>query len=500
MTYEPPFGTLAPVPAPTVAARPSVGDRLRALRKEAGLTTQQLATVVGRSRSYISQVESGRIPASASVLRRCEDHFALDQGTLSGIGPGVPAQMQPVSSVLASARHLTPPATPATPSPARRPSARDVRLETRDLVDAEIAAMLAVPPAAQGDKIVLAALRGDGGSFGRHLPNWLATALAGALGAGWTVEHLIRLDLADAYAAEDVGQMFGLLTLGGRYEPMTVTHDVPCAFDVLAVPGVGVLLFGEDRAYRHNEAGDRLEDILFSHARAIRRTARHLFTRYLHGDPVENNARYLRMSGVERTSGDCSVVTSRLSTYSRPHEFWEQEELRRTRFPGWLEGKVAALEAFNVDVRQHRYREICRRSSLERFVAEGLFEDVSAKAQPASVRERLAVMRRIRDLLTDPSGMYDLRFDETDDTEKATDNSWWVKHTPSGPIAFLYATGRKFDGEPCSMHIEVSEPSLVAHFERKFDAYWTSVADPDDGLATRRWVDEVVERLTIDAG
>jgi DNA-binding NtrC family response regulator len=55
----------------------SIGARLRQLRREQGLTTQQLANRVGVTQSQISQVETGRSAASVVTLYKIAQAFEV---------------------------------------------------------------------------------------------------------------------------------------------------------------------------------------------------------------------------------------------------------------------------------------------------------------------------------------------------------------------------------------------------------------------------------------
>jgi DNA-binding NtrC family response regulator len=55
----------------------SIGARLRQLRREQGLTTQQLANRVGVTQSQISQVETGRSAASVVTLYKIAQAFEM---------------------------------------------------------------------------------------------------------------------------------------------------------------------------------------------------------------------------------------------------------------------------------------------------------------------------------------------------------------------------------------------------------------------------------------
>lgn len=67
----------------------SIGDRIRALRKEAGLTQQQMADIVGTTKQYVSQLESGRNQTPNGVyLEGWSRRFGVNTRWLStGEGP-----------------------------------------------------------------------------------------------------------------------------------------------------------------------------------------------------------------------------------------------------------------------------------------------------------------------------------------------------------------------------------------------------------------------------
>lgn len=425
------------------------------------------------SRSYVSQVELGRIQPAQDYLDACEAHYGLPVGALSTTVPTTDTIRVPAAAtVLESARHLEPVEPRVEP---RNVRLRDVpdKLCSAEEVQAAMESMLAAaPPSGAHEKVVLSTLCRSTGSFGRHLPPWLASAISRALTNGWEVEHLLHLDLGRTDAADDIRQMINLLACAGRYEPFTVSPGIECAFDVLAVPGVGVLLFAEGRGYRHEESGDRYEDFLFSHARAIRRRSSHLFTRYRNSESVESVARYLRVAALEQEPGDCFVVTDRLSAYARPLAYWESDERRRWRYPGWLDDKRSVLEAFGSDRLFHQYREIASKASLENFLNHGLFLGVSPRNTPALPRERAAVLSHLIGLLSDPAAKYDLRLEEPSSRLALTRDSWIYKDTPEGAFVFVHAAD-----EHGSMHIEITEPTLTEHFRRQFDLAWNALND-----------------------
>ncbi len=65
-----------PDPMPTegeTAARADVGERLRRVRIEAGLTQEQLAVQVGRRKNWLSDIERGRRGIDVHTLQRVAD-------------------------------------------------------------------------------------------------------------------------------------------------------------------------------------------------------------------------------------------------------------------------------------------------------------------------------------------------------------------------------------------------------------------------------------------
>ena len=70
----------------------ALGDRLRQLRREQGLTLRELAERIGRSESYLSRVEHNRIDLTLSTLKEIADQLGrpivhlLDNGLLSSDG------------------------------------------------------------------------------------------------------------------------------------------------------------------------------------------------------------------------------------------------------------------------------------------------------------------------------------------------------------------------------------------------------------------------------
>lgn len=53
-----------------------IGDRIKNLRKERGLTQQQLAEVLGVERSSVGKYETGSLP-SAEVMLRMAEYFSV---------------------------------------------------------------------------------------------------------------------------------------------------------------------------------------------------------------------------------------------------------------------------------------------------------------------------------------------------------------------------------------------------------------------------------------
>ncbi len=71
----------APTPSP-------LGDRVRARRRELGLTLETLASRVGCAKSYLSSIETGRrrAPPSERLLQRLEAALVVESGALVRVG------------------------------------------------------------------------------------------------------------------------------------------------------------------------------------------------------------------------------------------------------------------------------------------------------------------------------------------------------------------------------------------------------------------------------
>jgi transcriptional regulator with XRE-family HTH domain len=59
----------------------TIGDRLQALRRDAGLTLEQLATETGFSTGYLSQIETGAAVPSLTALQVIAAEFGVDLAT-----------------------------------------------------------------------------------------------------------------------------------------------------------------------------------------------------------------------------------------------------------------------------------------------------------------------------------------------------------------------------------------------------------------------------------
>jgi len=57
--------------------RVRLGNRVRSLRKERGLTQVELAEMLGVDRSYLSEIETGKKDPSLRVLKTIADGFRL---------------------------------------------------------------------------------------------------------------------------------------------------------------------------------------------------------------------------------------------------------------------------------------------------------------------------------------------------------------------------------------------------------------------------------------
>lgn len=83
-----PDGTL-----PETADGVLIGARIRARRRELGLTLQAVGERIGVSKSYLGQVETARLTASLNLLERISDVLHVPIRTLIGDSGNAPAEL-----------------------------------------------------------------------------------------------------------------------------------------------------------------------------------------------------------------------------------------------------------------------------------------------------------------------------------------------------------------------------------------------------------------------
>lgn len=71
--------TRNPLPAREVLERARIGATIRTLRKTRGLSTDSLATSLGISRPYLSNIEAGRKPLTHQLLVQLADLLEVDR-------------------------------------------------------------------------------------------------------------------------------------------------------------------------------------------------------------------------------------------------------------------------------------------------------------------------------------------------------------------------------------------------------------------------------------
>lgn len=60
----------------------TIGQRIKKIRKEKGLTLKELALIIEMSPSNLSEIESGKYLPSAPALIRISEYFSVDPGWL----------------------------------------------------------------------------------------------------------------------------------------------------------------------------------------------------------------------------------------------------------------------------------------------------------------------------------------------------------------------------------------------------------------------------------
>ncbi len=214
-------------------------SRLRAARREYQLSLSDFANRVGYSRSYLSAVELGHLPETEQIVLAYESALGLERGSLR-------EGKQSVARILHRVGHLS---IETKPGPTHEVSlepgkavvvSREAVLQAMTSL-AEEALQTGIP----ADEVFLTSF-GQGEDW--KLPesvqqSWVSLQQA-LLRAGWTINHLIRLDENVGRSLLMVESMLGLLTAGSRYRATYAAPGsaLPPANDYFVIAGFCALL------------------------------------------------------------------------------------------------------------------------------------------------------------------------------------------------------------------------------------------------------------------
>lgn len=500
----------------------AVGLKLRSLRGEVGLTAQQVADRAGWSRSYVSQVEGGRITPSEAFVRACERVLSLPPGGLDREDLFDGSQLDELLELANNFASDANGAEEGTPSP--YPSA--LRLTSDAAVRECMRSMLrsAPPTAISSRTITLTSLReqeqarslSETRVVDRDLVGWLRDALT----RGWGIRHLLKSPGGVLSNPGDAFEIVALMACRGAYTAVTIAPAASAmtspARDFLDVPGVGILLIESGRG-----SFVSTRDVAYlpfsEDLKRLQHGSRVLMRRYRHASE-ENLARELRVTAAECEPGDLRLVSDRLSVHARPVSLHEMQQQTRGRSDVWLEHRVARIEAFELDLQRHSYRQILSRSGLDGYFSDGYYatdldrdyrrrqgHDVAAPLR-VPVSERLAILERMIWLLNSFEN-FEVLLDAASGQSAITNNAWELKSCPGEDVVFLFAHATRSASNDLSQaanqsiddglstSIEIREPSLTRLFRDRFDAVWRTIGIGTNKRETVSWLTRKVEDL-----
>ncbi|MGE0686746.1 MAG: helix-turn-helix domain-containing protein [Dehalococcoidia bacterium] len=459
-------------------------SRLRAARREYQLSLSDFANRVGYSRSYLSAVELGHLPETEQIVLAYESALGLERGSLR-------EGKQSVARILHRVGHPSI-ESKSGPSP-------DLTLEPGSVVvlsrEAVLQAMTSLAEEAMqagipADEVFLT-------SFS-HAEDWKlpdaiqqpwASLQQGLLRAGWTINHLIRLDENVERSLLVIESMLGLLTAGSRYHAVYAPPGtaLPPANDYFVIAGFCALLRFDtanpsDQAvilFRDPLAVDALVEncsLLLAKMQPLIETISREdpggFQRHLAQTELVPGERVLVRGALSMEDSDPAlpelgwVPPAPLDTASSDQD---AAAFMRQRY-----------ESFLTNVKRHRIRHIYTKSRIadivetSRQIGAGLLLlDGDDRFQPINVRRRL--QRLVHSLQSLPNYEVALLDDEEIGLIEAPRSESVVYWLVQGNELLLESWPRVASGEARHLHIAVHDSSVASAFMEHFKNVWARV-------------------------
>lgn len=464
-----------------VEASPS---RLRAARRENQFTLSDFANRVGYSRSYLSAVELGHLPETEQIVLAYESALGLERGSLR-------EGKQSVARILHRVGHLS--------IEARSGPNPDISLPLGKLVvlprEAVLQAMTSLADEAMrarvpADEVFLTSFsNAEDWKVPESVQQPWAALQQGLLRAGWTINHLIRLDENVGRSLLLVESMLGLLTAGARYRAMYAPRGsaMPPANDYFVIAGFCALL-RFDTSNPAEQAVILIKDYLavaalVENCELLLKSMQPLIETISREDP---RGFQQHLAQTELVAGERVLVRGALSMEDSDPALPEMGWVPAIPLgSGLTESDESAFmrqryESFISNVKRHRIRHIYTKSRIaatvetSRQIGAGLLLlEGDDRFQPMNVRRRL--QRLINSLQNLDNYEVALLDDEEIGLIEAPHSESVVYWLVQGNELLLESWPHLASGEARHLHIAVHDSSIASAFMEHFKNVWARI-------------------------
>lgn len=464
-----------------VEANPS---RLRAARREYQLSLSDFANRVGYSRSYLSAVELGHLPETEQIVLAYESALGLERGSLR-------EGKQSVARILHRVGHLSIETTSGPSPDVSLPIGKVVVIPREAVLQAMVSlaeeAMQANLPA---DEVFLTSFSdAEDWKLSESVQQPWASLQQGLLRAGWTINHLIRLDENVGRSLLLIESMLALLTAGTRYRAVYAPPGLamPPANDYFVIAGFCALL--------RFDTSDPTEQavILFKDQLAVSALAENCALLLKSMQPLieaisrEDPGEFQRhLAQTELVPGERVLVRGALSMEDSDPALPEMGWMPATPLgTGSSESDESSFmrqryESFISNVKRHRIRHIYTKSRIadtvetSRQVGAGLLlMEGDDRFQPMNVRRRL--QRLINSLQSLDNYEVALLDDDEIGLIEAPHSESVVYWLVQGNELLLESWPHVASGEARHLHIAVHDASIASAFMEHFKNVWARV-------------------------
>jgi transcriptional regulator with XRE-family HTH domain len=326
-------------------------------------------------------------------------------------------------------------------------------------------------------------------------------ALEAALHREWDVVHLMALDGDRGQSTAWIRDMIGLLGMPGQYRPHYFERNTPppLPFSFLLVPGIAALQLVATPGHRQvNSAllypgylseGGALGE-LFSSLREHSRPLLHTHCGRSSWGPTSNEAaqraemeaRYAALLAAEGQDGERLSIWPNFSMPTIPPECLARQTCRRygvdhvSALPPAIRNTLDLMQRrhlkFRQAVRSKRYRSICDRSVVERFLRDGQYRVDHPLLESATVPERVDHLRTLLALLRETR--YEVALAD-ESPPHLFHTGLQVMATAQGGSAFLFGWRLSGRWQDTRVDSEITEPGVVKDFRLYFENAWSQL-------------------------